>query len=56
MNNLSNFVKKIKDTECVMEIKTSINCPDDYIQKIINYQTTRFSKYSRGLLCFNRIN
>ena len=51
----SNFVKKIKDAECVMEVKTSIDCHDDYIEKIINYQTSRFSKYSRGLLYFNKM-
>ena len=52
---LSNFMKIIKDTECVMEVKTSIDCHDNYIEKIINFQTSRFSKYSRGLLYFNKM-
>jgi hypothetical protein len=55
MHILSNFIKKIKDDECIMEIKAPIDCHDDYIQKIINYQNTRFSKYSRGLVYFNKI-
>ena len=38
------------DDECVMEIKTSIDTPDDYIEKVIPNPTSRFSKYSRGLL------
>ena len=32
-----------------MEIKAPIGCDDDYIQKLINHSTSRFSKYSRGL-------
>jgi len=38
------------DDESVMEIKTSIDIPDDYIEKVISQPTSRFSKYSRGLL------
>lgn len=42
-----------QDTECVMEVKTPINCDDDYIEKIINHPTSRFSKYSRGINFIN---
>ena len=44
----------VTDSECVMEIKVPINCDDDYIEKIIPYSTSRFSKYSRGLLCLGK--
>jgi hydroxyacyl-ACP dehydratase HTD2-like protein with hotdog domain len=39
-----------KDSECVMEVKVPIDCGDDYIEEIIQHPTSRFSKYSRGLL------
>ena len=39
-----------KDPERVMEIKVPFDCPDDYIENHIPYLTSRFSKYSRGLL------
>lgn len=49
--NLRNATKrKYFDPERVIEIKTPANCSDDFIEKYIPYQTTRFSKYSRGLL------
>ena len=38
------------DEECVMEIKVGIDVPDDYINGLIKLPTSRFSKYSRGLL------
>jgi len=38
------------DEECVMEIKVGIDVPDDYIDGLIKLPTSRFSKYSRGLL------
>ena len=41
---------KYRDSECVMEIKVSIDTEDDYIEKIVPYPTARFSKYSRSLL------
>jgi hypothetical protein len=41
------------DGECVMEIKVGIDVPDDYIEMIIPFSTSRFSKYSRGLLITN---
>tara|TARA_B100000963_G_C22548668_1_gene635682 strand:+ start:627 stop:1235 length:609 start_codon:yes stop_codon:yes gene_type:complete len=48
---LQSISKRIyKDPERVMEIKIPINCTDDYIERYIPYQTSRFSKYSRGIL------
>ena len=41
------------DEECVMEIKVGIDVPDDYIERLIPHSTSRFSKYSRGLLISN---
>ena len=52
---LSQFKKIIKDQESVMEVKTSISCNDDYITRIIPYPSSRFSKYSRGILSFNEM-
>ena len=46
----TNFEFELRDNECVMEIKVSENCSDDYINKFIVYNTSRFSKYSRGVL------
>ena len=40
----------LNDKECVMEVKAPIDCDDDYIEKIIHQTTSRFSKYSRGML------
>ena len=42
--------RKYHDPERVIEIKIPTNCPDDFVGKLIPYPTTRFSKYSRGLL------
>lgn len=42
------------DDECVMEIKVGIDVPDDYIERLIPFSTSRFSKYSRGLLISNK--
>jgi hypothetical protein len=33
-----------------MEVKVPMSCTDDYIEGLINHPTSRFSKYSRGLL------
>ena len=41
------------DPECVMEIKTDILTEDDFIFKIINLPTSRFSKYCRGIIMLN---
>tara|TARA_Y100001968_G_scaffold157632_1_gene144017 strand:- start:240 stop:830 length:591 start_codon:yes stop_codon:yes gene_type:complete len=40
--------QEFKDNERVMEIKTSINTPDDFINKYISFPSTEFSKYVRG--------
>lgn len=48
--NLKSISKyTFQDSECVMEIKAPISCDDDYIKKLINHSTSRFSKYSRGI-------
>jgi hypothetical protein len=39
-----------KDNQHVVEIKVSSYISDDYIESIIPWPTTRFSKYCRGLL------
>ena len=44
--------RKYLDHENVMEIKTSISVPEDYLKKIIGMQPARFSKYCRGLSFF----
>jgi len=44
--------RKYFDYENVMEIKTSISVPEDYLEKIIGIQPARFSKYCRGLSLF----
>ena len=50
-NNLrSNVSKPVSDEECVMEIKTAPEIGDDYIEKIVQHPTARFSKYARGML------
>ncbi len=41
---------KIEDPERVMEIKTGIGDSDDFIEGIVPYPTSRFSKYIRGIL------
>jgi hypothetical protein len=40
------------DPENVIEIKIPNSLSDDYIEEIIPHPTSRFSKYSRGLLLF----
>ncbi|MAZ53310.1 MAG: hypothetical protein CMO31_04745 [Trueperaceae bacterium] len=42
------------DHESVMEIKSTIETTDDYVQTIIKHPTSRFSKYARGLLMANQ--
>ena len=46
--------KRVIDPECVMEIKTSAFTSQDFIKKIFNYPTSRFSKYCRGILLLNK--
>ncbi len=52
-----NSLKLVKylDTETVLEVKASDKISFDYIQEFIYHPTSRFSKYSRGLLVMNRI-
>lgn len=50
----SNIV--INDNLSVVEIKTSIDCSDDYIDDITNKMTDRFSKYTRGINFFKSQN
>jgi hypothetical protein len=38
------------DPERVIEVKIPISCSDDYVEKYIPFPTSRFSKYSRGIL------
>mgnify|MGYP000221008953 FL=1 len=45
----------IKDKESVMEIKVNFKTNDDYIEKIIEYPISRFSKYSRSILYTKRL-
>jgi SPX domain protein involved in polyphosphate accumulation len=42
----------INDNLSVVEIKTSIDCSDDYIDDITNKMSDRFSKYTRGINFF----
>tara|TARA_Y100001970_G_C14180637_1_gene829633 strand:+ start:418 stop:1011 length:594 start_codon:yes stop_codon:yes gene_type:complete len=44
---------KYNDKETVLEVKTKNLYADDYINQIIYYPTSRFSKYSRGVLLTN---
>ena len=46
---------KMRDYECVMEIKTSVDVEDNYITKIIDMPTSRFSKYCRGIIMFKNL-
>jgi hypothetical protein len=48
LRHLNKF--EYSDPERVMEIKSSIDTPDDFIETLIPNLTARFSKYSRGLL------
>jgi hypothetical protein len=38
------------DPEVVVEIKVPMTCGDDYIERFFPMSTSRFSKYSRGML------
>ncbi len=43
-----------KDVERVMEVKVGMEYSDDYIESILPLPTSRFSKFSRGLLISNK--
>ncbi len=49
LNTKPNFF----DQETVMEVKTSNNCDDNYIEDLVKHPTSRFSKYTRGILHSN---
>lgn len=51
-NNRALVKKNFIEQENVMEVKTSISTNEDYIEKFINIQTSRFSKYCRGVESF----
>lgn len=44
-----------EDSECVMEVKVPINFDDDYVESIVPYPTSRFSKYSRGIFFLKKL-
>ena len=52
-----NSLKKLKflEPDNVLEIKASENISLDYIQQFVNHSTSRFSKYSRGVLALKRL-
>ena len=53
--NMASIIQPVFiDTDNVMEIKTSIAVSDDYLDEFIPIQTSRFSKYARGILYFSR--
>lgn len=51
-NLLSTFKSKLLEKESVMEVKTPLLESDDHIDNIVNIQTSRFSKYCRGIMGF----
>ena len=56
-NNKTNFKRVYQDPERVIEIKIPVDCSEDYIKNHVPYTTSRFSKYSRGLLlCSGELN
>ena len=53
--NMASLIQPVFiDNDNVMEIKTSIAVSDDYLDEFIPIQTSRFSKYARGILSFSR--
>ena len=52
---ISNHIK-IEDPERVMEVKFGIDNSDDIVENLIPYTSSRFSKYSRGILFTNSNN
>ena len=54
--NLKSSYQLVKyEKECVMEVKSDFKVDEDYIQKLIEYPTSRFSKYSRGIIHTERM-
>jgi len=55
-NNLNHITKPMYiENMCVMEIKAPANFSEDYIEKIFQYPTSRFSKYCRGVLNTHKV-
>ena len=50
----SKILPILKDKECVLEVKVPINTDDDYIERYVSVPNSRFSKYSRGVLNFEK--
>ena len=50
MYSFYNDYSTYRDFEEVIEMKTSIDCPDDYLENLIDTPVTRFSKYCRAFL------
>ena len=47
------FDLKVYDEETVLEVKVSQSIHDDYIENIIPFATSRFSKYCRGVIALS---
>ena len=53
LNNITDI--ELPDADTVMELKCSNRINDNFLDKIINIQPSRFSKYSRGIYYFKNI-
>jgi hypothetical protein len=51
---LSSDQFKFRDFEEVVEIKSTFECSDDYLNTLIQSPTSRFSKYERAFLMMNK--
>lgn len=50
INPRSSLHRQFEDPERVIEVKSNINVSDDTISRVFPYATSRFSKYSRGIV------
>jgi len=48
----SEVLPTMHDKECVMEVKVPIGTEEGYVENLIPFPTSRFSKYARGVLHF----
>ena len=48
----SDVLPTIYDKECVMEVKVPMGIEEEYVKSLIPFQSSRFSKYARGMLHF----
>tara|TARA_B110000027_G_scaffold100182_1_gene105962 strand:- start:222 stop:620 length:399 start_codon:yes stop_codon:yes gene_type:complete len=53
--SVSKILPIINDKENAIEVRVSIDTDNDYIEKLISFPTSRFSKYIRGILTFENI-